>query len=133
MILVDTSVLVDLFKGEENAPVLALKEIINEGIPFAITSLIYQEILQGARNKREFNLLNRYLSTQRFLHPDDPIKTYRNAAKLYFTARKKGVTIRSTIDCLIFQIAIEHDAVLLHNDRDYDLLAELFPVRIYKT
>ncbi|RMG80742.1 MAG: PIN domain nuclease [Bacteroidetes bacterium] len=129
MILVDTSVLIDFLKGNENKKVEILKAIINEQIPFAITSIIYQEILQGAANAREFKLLHRYLSTQRFLQPLNAIDTYHEAALIYFNARKKGITIRSTIDCLIAQIAIENDASLLHNDKDFDRIAEISALR----
>ncbi len=132
MILVDTSVLIDLFKGEQNKPVSALKEVIQNNIPFAITSFIFQEILQGARDRKEYVLLNRYLSCQRFIHPKDAIVSYRKAALIYFNARRQGVTIRSAMDCLIAQIAIEHNALLLHNDRDYSRMAEFTKLRIYK-
>ncbi|MDF2529848.1 MAG: PilT protein domain protein, partial [Gammaproteobacteria bacterium] len=48
---------------------------------------------------------------------------YQLAAEHYFKCRKKGLTIRSTIDCLIAQIAIENDLLLLHNDRDFVSMA----------
>ena len=90
MILVDTSVLIDFFKGNET----------------------------GA-------LLKNYLSSQRFFHPIDPVESYAEAARIYFLCRKKGITIRSTIDCLIAQICIEHELDLLHDDRDFDAMAEI--------
>jgi len=58
MVLVDTSVLIDLFKGNDNAPVRSFKEIVQHQVPFGITSVIYQEVLQGVRTKKEFNFLN---------------------------------------------------------------------------
>ena len=71
MILVDTSVLIDFFKGNSNRAVRDLKEILKRQIPCGISSVIYQEVLQGAKNKKEFDLLNEYLSTQYFfkVHP----------------------------------------------------------------
>jgi len=131
MILVDTSVLIDLFKGENNKPVKALKEVIQNNIPYSITSLVFQEVLQGARDKKEFALLNRYLSCQKFLYPKDAITTYKKAALIYFNARKHGVTIRSTVDCIIAQIAIENKALLLHNDRDYTYIAKFTELKFY--
>ncbi len=56
MILVDTSVLIDFFKGVFNSPAKRLREVLVEGIPFAITSVIYQEVLQGAKSEKEFAL-----------------------------------------------------------------------------
>jgi predicted nucleic acid-binding protein len=53
--------------------------------------------------------------------------THREAARLYQACRAAGVTIRSTIDCFIAQLAIEQDLVLLHGDRDFKRMAEVAP------
>ena len=132
MILADTSVLIDLFKGNENAAVRIFREALQQGMPFGITSVIYQEILQGARTGKEFALLDEYLSTQRFFHPKDPLASYAGAADIYFSCRKKGITIRSTVDCLIAQIALEHELFLLHNDKDFSAMAPVIGLRIYQ-
>lgn len=131
MILVDTSVLIDLFKGVSNGPANRMREVLGHHIPFGITSVIYQEVLQGAKSDKEYNLLRDYLSSQRFFHPQDEVKTYEDAARIYFSCRKNGVTIRSTIDCLIAQIALEQDLALLHNDRDFDAMAPIIKLRLY--
>jgi len=57
MILVDTSVLIDLFKGASNGPANRMREVLGHHIPFGITSVIYQEVLQGAKSDKEYNLL----------------------------------------------------------------------------
>jgi predicted nucleic acid-binding protein len=101
MILVDTSVLIDFFKGSGTEESQKFEEILKRRIPFGINSHIMQEILQGAASEKEFELLKNYLSTQRFYHPKDPVESYINAAKIYMDCRKQGITIRSTIDCLI--------------------------------
>lgn len=132
MILVDTSVLIDFFKGVNNDPSLCLQKIIKQQIPFGITSAIYQELLQGAKNKKEYKLLDEYLSCQRFFHPVDPVASYGKAAMIYFLCRKKGVTVRSTIDCLIAQISIEQDLMLLHNDKDFVNISSIINLKLYK-
>ena len=131
MILVDTSVLVDFFKGTKNDPVLCFVDIIKKKIHFGITSVIYQELLQGAKTKKEYLLLNEYLSCQHFFHPKDMVISYEKAAMIYFVCRKKGITVRSTIDCLIAQIAIEHDLFLLHNDKDFEQMAPIVGLELY--
>jgi len=131
MILVDTSVLIDLFKGIINEPANRMRDVLAHQIPFGITSVIYQEVLQGAKSEKEYALLRDYLSSQRFLHPRDPVKSYSDAAHIYFSCRKKGVTIRSTIDCLIAQTALEKNLILLHNDRDFDAMAPIIGLRLY--
>ncbi|HSW71119.1 MAG TPA: PIN domain nuclease [Gammaproteobacteria bacterium] len=119
MYLIDTSVWIDYFREEDNPAVNYFIKIIEEEIPFGITSFIYQEILQGAASKKDFQMLIEYLETQRFFHPKKPIHSYTDAAKLHFNCREKGMTIRSTIDCLIAQIAIEHNLILVHKDKDF--------------
>jgi predicted nucleic acid-binding protein len=131
MILVDTSVLIDFFKGSRNEAASRFKLVLEQRLSFGITSQILQEVLQGAKSEKEYKMLRRYLETQKFFHPQDPISSFAEAARIFFRCRKKGLTIRSTIDCLIAQIALEHDLLLLHNDQDFDLMAKLIPLKIY--
>lgn len=133
MILVDTSVLIDLFKGDDNPAVAAFRDIIRKQIPFGITSVIYQEILQGAKSEKEYLTLKEYLSTQRFFHPKDPLASYAGAANIFYTCRRKGITVRSTIDCLIAQVVIEHQLFLLHNDQDFTAMAPVIGLQMYAT
>lgn len=53
--------------------------------------------------------------------------SYEAAARLLVRCRRKDVTIRSTVDCLIAQVAIEHELYLVHNDRDFDYIAKVIP------
>lgn len=127
MIVVDTSVLVDFFRGRQTAPVELLARLDASGTPFCVPSVCCQEVLQGAKNEREWKLLLDYLSSQRILHPKSH-ETHLAAARLYFDSRRRGLTVRSTIDCLIAQLAIEEDAELLHDDRDFEAIARISPL-----
>lgn len=131
MILADTSVLIDFFRGEKNDAMVCFMDIVTKQIPFGITSVVYQELLQGAKDRKEFVVLHKYLNCQRFYHPNDAVVSYEKAALIYFSCRKKGITVRSTIDCLIAQIAIEHDLFLLHNDRDFEYMAPVIGLKLY--
>jgi predicted nucleic acid-binding protein len=129
MVLVDTSVLIHFLKGTDNDASRAFA-----GIPeghFCITPVVMQEVLQGAKTEHEFVILRDYLSTQLFCYPMHLLATYQDAAKLFFDARRLGVTIRSTLDCLIAQIAIENGVALLHDDRDFDALARVSKLKIW--
>lgn len=127
MVLVDTSVWIDFLNGVSNKAVERLKDFLSAYLPVGITSLIYQEILQGADSEQRFAQFKDYFGSQRFYHPRDPIKSYAEAAQIYFHCRRQGVTIRSTVDCLIAQIAIEHGLLLLHNDQDFVQMARVIP------
>ena len=132
MVLVDTSVLISYLQGNENNAVLKFQYIIDNNIPFGINSLIYQEVLQGVKTEKDFDKTKRYLDTQRFYSLKDEKESYASAAKIYFRCRKKGLTIGSTIDCLIAQTAIENNLFLLHNDSDFDDIAKVVDLKIFK-
>ncbi len=127
MILVDTSVWIDYVRGRPTKAVERLRILLDRGLSAFLTSLIYQEILQGAESDKVFREFCAFFSSQRFLHPLDPIASHERAARLYFYCRRRGLTIRSSADCLIAQIAIEHGATLLHDDRDFENIAKVAP------
>ncbi|SRR5579883_1467683 len=127
MYLIDTSIWIDYFREVKNASTQRFSSILEQNIPFGITSIIYQEILQGAATEYDFNQLKEYLITQRFFQPKDEVLTYESAAKLFYSCRRKGITLRSSIDCLIAQIAIEHNLILLHHDQDYPRIRSVVP------
>jgi predicted nucleic acid-binding protein len=131
MILVDTSVLIHFFKGVEGESSRKFRSVLERRIPFGINSLIFQEVLQGAGSEKEYLTLKKYLETQRFYHLKDPIGSFAGAAKIYLDCRKKGITIRSTIDCLIAQTALENDLLLLHEESDFDLMARVVPLKFF--
>ena len=125
MILIDTSVLIDYLKGKENAATEKFQEILDLSIPFGINSLIFQEVLQGARNEEEYKKLKEYLETLDFYELTKGRSSYEEAAYLNFLCRRVGITVRSTIDLLIAQTAIEHAVPLLHNDSDFNNIAKV--------
>jgi predicted nucleic acid-binding protein len=86
---------------------------------------------QGAISEKEYSLLDSYLRTQLFYHLKEPVESYAMAARIYMDCRKKGITVRSTIDCLIAETALEHDLLLLHNDSDFTAMAGIIPLKVY--
>ena len=127
MILVDTSVWIDYLRNRKNPAVSLLTNILDAQQPFAITAVIYQELLQGAANDKEWKLLEQYFGEQYFLQPANALHTHREAARLFYLCRRQGITPRSAIDCLIAQIAIEFQVPLLHFDKDYPMLQQIAP------
>jgi predicted nucleic acid-binding protein len=125
MFLIDTSVWIDYLRGVDSAHVVFLDKQLSNPIATGISDLIYLELLQGARDQRSFATLEQFFSGQRFYRFADPLKSHALAAKLYFDARKIGISVRSSLDCLIAQCAMEHDLILLHNDKDFLRLAKV--------
>lgn len=131
MVLVDTSVLINYLGDVINNKTAKFTELLDFKIPYGINVYIYQEILQGAKTEQDFELLKNYLDTQRFYYLHKGINSYEEAAKIYFDCRKNGLTISSTIDCLIAQTCIENNIYLLHDDKDFDLISKIIKIKIY--
>ncbi|HWR73077.1 MAG TPA: PIN domain nuclease [Nitrospirota bacterium] len=132
MVLVDTSILIDYLRGTDNAGVERFQRVLDGNIPFGITPLVYLEVLQGARTEKDYTTVKSYLETHRFFGLTDEKESYAAAARMYFDCRRKGITINSTVDCLIAQTAIENDLTLLHNDADFDRIRRVAPLKIYE-
>jgi predicted nucleic acid-binding protein len=60
------------------------------------------------------------------------LATFEHAAQLYRTCRRRGVTVRKTIDCLIAALCIEEDVELFHNDSDFDAITRVAPLQVYR-
>jgi predicted nucleic acid-binding protein len=129
LIVVDSSVLISFLRGLPTPGANRLAELELLGEPFALPVVCCQEVLQGARDEREWQLLDTYLSSQWLLAPEDPWETHRQAARIYFECRRRGVTVRSTVDCLIAQLVIDHAGILLHEDGDFERIREIRPLR----
>jgi len=122
MIIVDTSVWIRVLKDKTGKTVNAFREKTGADI-IVFSRFVQIELLQGAKDEFEFRRLDEYLATQYYLEATE--QTWRQAARIYFNLRRSGITIRSTIDCCIACIAIEAQAVLLHQDRDFEKIAEI--------
>ena len=127
MYLVDTSVWVDYLRGRDRPHVRFLRELLANTLAVVITHLIYVEILQGARDARSYERLQDYFGGQRFLSFDEPLASHAAAARIYLDCRQRGFTIRSCVDCLTAQCAIESNLTLLHHDRDFVHIASVVP------
>lgn len=124
MILVDTSVLVGYLRGAHTVAIRKFQDILDRGIPFGISAFTYQEILQGASTEKEFVTLREYLDTQTLYYLDQHQESHAGAAMLYLRSKKAGYTVKSILDCLIAETAIEHGLHLLHQDKDFTALAK---------
>jgi predicted nucleic acid-binding protein len=117
MILVDSSVLIDYFNGNETWQVLKLDEMLGKEI-IVIGDYILTEVLQGFRNDKDYETAKNILNTfpcMDICGEEIAIKSANNYRRL----KKKGITIRKTIDVIISTFCIENDFILLHNDKNF--------------
>jgi predicted nucleic acid-binding protein len=130
VIVVDTSVWIDVLNERGSPQALRCVELIEGGEPVALTDVVFTEILQGFRSEREARLVERHLRAFPVLRLDG-LDDFALAAELYRRARRAGVTIRKTLDCLIAAPCVRTGAPILHADADFDRLAECTPLRLY--
>ena len=124
MLLIDSSVWIDITRGAETDATRFVEMRDEEEI--AMTGVVFQEVLQGAADDATYEKLRSMLSALLLLEVHE-LSTYEMAAQLYRRARAAGFTIRKPNDCLIAALALEHGALLVHNDRDFVHLAQVEP------
>lgn len=118
MILIDSSVWIDYFRGTSTPQTEMLEAVIGHE-PVATGDLILTEILQGFRLERDFNHTRRLLTS--FIMVDlGGQATAIQAAKNFRVLRALGITIRKTIDTVIATHFIQDNYLLLYSDRDFD-------------
>lgn len=120
--LVDTSVWIDFFAGRDTSQVRHLEQSILDGADIALCGIVLTEILQGIRDDGQYQRVREHLKPLLMLPMAET--TFVRAAELFRHLRKQGLTVRKINDCIIAAAAIEHGVPLLHNDRDFDTLAQ---------
>ena len=117
MVLADTSVWIDAFNGNKTWQVETLSDLLGKK-RVILGDIILTEILEGIRNDNDFEkaktILNKFPCLN-LLGKEIAIKAARN----YRLLRKKGITIRKTIDVIIATYCIENNFTLLHNNKDF--------------
>ena len=128
MILVDTSVWIDFFSGRDTSHVKMVETLIRDREDICICGVVLTEVLQGIRDNKEFEKTRATLSEIIFLPMDQEV--FHLAADIYRTCRSHGITIRKSVDCMIAATCMQHSVRLLHNDKDFDLIASQFDLLI---
>jgi hypothetical protein len=128
LILVDSSVWIDYFKGTVTTQTEELDRLLGQQ-PLAIGDLILTEVLQGFDNERDFNDAKNLLTSLVVVELGGQ-EIAIQAAKNFCALRRLGVTVRKTIHSVIATRCIESRYDLLHNDRDFDPFAKHLGLRV---
>jgi predicted nucleic acid-binding protein len=126
MLLIDTSVWISVFRDRTGEVRQKLETLINDRDIF-LARFIQLELLQGSLNEKDWTLLSTYLETQDYVELTN--HSWQAAARIFYDLRRQGMTVRSPIDCCIAQAALENDLLLIHNDRDFETIAQVRSVR----
>jgi hypothetical protein len=128
MWIVDSSVWIDYFAGRPTPQTDRLDAALGTR-ELALCDLVLAEVLQGFRSDRAFREARSALLQFPCFTTGGQQLALRSARN-YRLLRKRGVTVRKTIDCLIATFAIEHGLPLLHDDHDYTPFAEHLGLRV---
>lgn len=128
MILVDSSVWIDYFNGAITAQTEKLDSLLGRE-PLAIGDLILTEVLQGFAADRDFDQAKRLLTSLLVVELGGA-QIAIQAARNFRALRRRGITVRKTIDTVIATRCIEDGYSLLHNDRDFDSFAKHLGLRV---
>jgi predicted nucleic acid-binding protein len=118
VILVDTSVWIDLFSRKPRGPI-GEQEVVG----FVTCGPIVQELVQGLKPGRDSDDFREALLALPVLCDPVPLRLFLSAADIFQLGRRRGLTIRSSVDCLIAAIAIDQRVPVWHRDRDFDAIA----------
>ncbi|EDX77428.1 hypothetical protein MC7420_565 [Coleofasciculus chthonoplastes PCC 7420] len=122
MLLIDTSVWISVFRDRSGQVRQQLETLIADR-EILLTRFTQLELLQGSLNEQEWTILSTYLEAQDYVELTS--SSWQAAARIYYDLRRQGLTVRSPIDCCIAQAALENDLLLIHNDRDFEIIAQV--------
>jgi predicted nucleic acid-binding protein len=131
LILIDTSAFIEFLNRAGSREDLIIEQLLMDDEDVAIPDIALTEILQGIRDEHEYAEVKKSLLMFPILSLAGT-NSYIGAAEMYRKCRKKGATVRNTVDLLVAQIAVENKAALLHNDRDFTAIAGVCDLKVYK-
>jgi predicted nucleic acid-binding protein len=130
MIVPDASVWIDYFNGIVSPKTVILAEAIRKN-DVLVGDLIITEVLQGIRSDEKYEIIKNFLCAtpfETFVGKDIAVQSARN----YRFLRKKGITIRKTIDIIIGTFCIKYGYPILHKDHDFDAMKQYLGLQITK-
>jgi predicted nucleic acid-binding protein len=128
--IVDTNVWADFFNGGRNAHVDRLASALEQEEDIAVIPIVVTEVLQGFRTDGGFERARRLLVSFPVIHPT--LDCHVRAARLFRSLRRKGVTVRGAVDCIIAQTCLDSGAELVSPDADFERIARHVPLRLWR-
>lgn len=125
--IADSSAWIEFLRGRRSTAARRLEAVLRQEEIILMPDVVFQEVLQGARDPQHFVRLQEQLEQVRPFASPAPRETARYAAWLYARCRWEGITLRSPNDCLIAACAVEAGEPLLHADQDFTRIATIEP------
>jgi len=130
MIFIDTSAWIEYFNDTGHNVVRDIEYALDNEL-ICLGDLVYCEVLQGIKNKRELNIVKKVFST---LQKDivGGFEVCEKASENYKYLRAEGVTVRKTIDIIIGTFCLENGYEIIHSDRDYTYMEKHLNLKSFK-
>lgn len=126
--VVDTSAWIEYIRDTGSGPCEFVDQLIREARDVCLTEPVIMELLAGGGSKT-IDQIETLVGAFPVLAVDAGLD-YHEAAKIYRIVRSSGCTPRSLIDCLIAAVAARRGATLVHGDRDFQVIAERYPLAL---
>ena len=130
MMVVDSNTWADFFNGARTTHVARLDTALEAEEDLSVIPIIVTEVLQGFRTDTGFQRARRVLVSLSMIHPS--LDTHVRAARLYRTLRRRGVTVRGAVDCVIAQTCLDFGAELLSPDADFEHIARHTSLKLWR-
>ena len=126
MYLVDTSVWIPFLSDSKSDSARLLTKLLDDNAALCINALVEMEILPGIRSEKAKSEVQRYLADFQYF-PDFSHEYFLLAAEIYRRCRKKGLTVRKSVDCLIAANGLKDKLAIVHHDRDFEKIKMAYP------
>jgi predicted nucleic acid-binding protein len=123
--LVDTSAWIEVFR---RPPAVTLDDIVEDRDEIVTCLPVIQEVLQGFDDERAFRIAETAMYALPCVETPIARRLVDSAIDIYRRARRAGLTVRSSTDCLVAACALRHGLTVVHCDRDYPHLARVVPL-----
>lgn len=128
MILVDSSVWIDFYRGTETEQTQKLEQHIAASSDICVCGLVITEVLQGFPKQSDHDDARADFS--KLIYLADDRSTFELSATIFRELRRQGITIRKTIDCIIAALVIQHQVNFLQDDRDFRHIDGHYPLNL---
>ncbi len=122
MTLVDTSAWIEYLRATGSGTHRVVRGLLEGDAKVHTTDVVVMEMLAGARDDEHHDRLRRLLARCDYV-PVEGLADYEAAAGLYQACRRAGETVRALTNCLIAAVALRAEVLVLHADRDFEILA----------
>ena len=125
-LLIDSTIWIDFLNARQTEQTHKFKQSIQNHDAICYCGFVLLEVLQGIRDEKQLVVVKRQF--ENLIYLEDDRSTFELGATIYRELRRRGITIRNSIDCLIAATVIQHGVNFLENDRDYKFIDEHYPL-----